>query len=115
MPEPQAAGDEAAAASQDDASEDSADGVEELDPTAVVKDSSSDDGDDAALGRGAHPVHLGEHGGAGHQLVGQHHGERFVADRLMALDVDQLCGAGAHERSADRVNGLRCAPATFIR
>jgi putative transposase len=28
----------------------------------------------------------------------------FVADRLMALDVDQLCGAGAHERSAARVN-----------
>ena len=28
----------------------------------------------------------------------------FVADRLMALDVDQLCGAGAHERSEDRVN-----------
>ena len=28
----------------------------------------------------------------------------FVADRLMALDVDQLCGAGTHERSADRVN-----------
>ena len=28
----------------------------------------------------------------------------FVADRLMALDVDQLCGAGAHERSADRMN-----------
>ena len=28
----------------------------------------------------------------------------FVADRLMALDVDQLCGAGAHERSADRAN-----------
>ena len=28
----------------------------------------------------------------------------FVADRLMALDVDQLCGVGAHERSADRVN-----------
>ena len=28
----------------------------------------------------------------------------FVADRLMALDVDQLCGAGAHERSDDRVN-----------
>ena len=27
-----------------------------------------------------------------------------VADRLMALDVDQLCGAGAHERSAERVN-----------
>jgi len=28
----------------------------------------------------------------------------FVADRLMALDVDQLCGAGAHERRAERVN-----------
>jgi len=28
----------------------------------------------------------------------------FAADRLMALDVDQLCGAGAHERSDDRVN-----------
>lgn len=28
----------------------------------------------------------------------------FVADRLMALDVDQLCGGGTHERSADRVN-----------
>ena len=28
----------------------------------------------------------------------------FVADRLMALDVDQLCGAGAHERSTERVN-----------
>ena len=28
----------------------------------------------------------------------------FVADRRMALDVDQLCGAGAHERSGDRVN-----------
>jgi transposase-like protein len=28
----------------------------------------------------------------------------FVADRLMALDVDQLCGAGAHERSTGRVN-----------
>ena len=28
----------------------------------------------------------------------------FVADRLMALDVDQLCGAGTHERSDDRVN-----------
>jgi hypothetical protein len=28
----------------------------------------------------------------------------YVADRLMALDVDHLCGAGAHERSADRVN-----------
>jgi putative transposase len=34
----------------------------------------------------------------------------FVADRLMALDVDQLSGAGKHERSADRVhkrNGYR--------
>lgn len=28
----------------------------------------------------------------------------FVADRLMALDVDQLCGAGAHECRAERVN-----------
>lgn len=28
----------------------------------------------------------------------------FVADRLMALDADQLCGAGRHERSAGRAN-----------
>jgi len=28
----------------------------------------------------------------------------FVADRLMALDVDRLCGAGAHERSNARSN-----------
>ena len=28
----------------------------------------------------------------------------FVADRLMVLDVEQLCGAAAHERSADRMN-----------
>lgn len=28
----------------------------------------------------------------------------FVAGRLMALDAGQLCGAGAHERSAERVN-----------
>jgi putative transposase len=28
----------------------------------------------------------------------------FVADRLMSLVVDQLCGAGVHERTADRVN-----------
>lgn len=28
----------------------------------------------------------------------------FVADRLMALDLDQLCGASAHERRAERVN-----------
>ncbi len=28
----------------------------------------------------------------------------FVADRLMALDVDQLCAAGTHERSEDRLN-----------
>ncbi|EEE36145.1 transposase, Mutator family [Rhodobacteraceae bacterium KLH11] len=28
----------------------------------------------------------------------------FVANRLMALDVDQLCGAGVHERSTERVN-----------
>ena len=28
----------------------------------------------------------------------------FVADRLMALDADRLCGAGRHERSAGRAN-----------
>ena len=28
----------------------------------------------------------------------------FVADGLMALDVDQLCDARAHERSRDRMN-----------
>ncbi len=28
----------------------------------------------------------------------------FVAGRLMALDAGQICGAGAHERGADRVN-----------
>ncbi|GAG29530.1 unnamed protein product, partial [marine sediment metagenome] len=28
----------------------------------------------------------------------------FVADRLMALDIDRLCGAEPHERSADRSN-----------
>ena len=28
----------------------------------------------------------------------------FVAGRLMALDADQLCGAGKHERSANRAN-----------
>lgn len=28
----------------------------------------------------------------------------FVANRLMALDIDQLCDASAHERSDDRVN-----------
>ncbi|SEF90080.1 hypothetical protein SAMN05421751_106206 [Jhaorihella thermophila] len=28
----------------------------------------------------------------------------FVAERLMALDVDQCRGAGAHEHSADRMN-----------
>lgn len=28
----------------------------------------------------------------------------FVADRLMALDVDQRCGAGKHERHAERAN-----------
>ena len=34
----------------------------------------------------------------------------FVAERLMALDVDQLCGAGAHERTTTRTshcNGYR--------
>ena len=28
----------------------------------------------------------------------------FVAERLMALDVGQLCGAGAHERTTARTN-----------
>ena len=28
----------------------------------------------------------------------------FVADRLMPLDVDQLCGAEVHERSNGRLN-----------
>jgi len=28
----------------------------------------------------------------------------FVADRLMALDIDRLCGAETHERSTDRCN-----------
>ena len=37
-----------------------------------------------------------------HQILAEMLG--FVADRLMALDVDQLCGAGAHERSGERVN-----------
>jgi putative transposase len=35
----------------------------------------------------------------------------FVADRLMAPGVDQLCGDAAQERSGDRVNhrnGYRC-------
>lgn len=35
----------------------------------------------------------------------------FVADRLMALDVDQPCRAGAHERSAGRVNHRNHCPA----
>jgi len=39
---------------------------------------------------------------ADHQILAEMLG--FVADRLMALDVDQLCGAGAHERRAERVN-----------
>lgn len=39
---------------------------------------------------------------ADHQILAEMLG--FVADRLMALDVDQLCGAGAHERSTERVN-----------
>ncbi len=28
----------------------------------------------------------------------------FVANRLMAFDVDRLCGAGAHERTTARGN-----------
>ena len=39
---------------------------------------------------------------ADHQILAEMLG--FVADRLMALDVDQLCGAEAHERSAGRLN-----------
>ena len=39
---------------------------------------------------------------ADHQILAGMLG--FVADRLMALDVDQLCGAGVHERSVGRVN-----------
>ena len=39
---------------------------------------------------------------AAHQILADMLG--FVADRLMALDVDQLCGAEAHERSNERLN-----------
>ncbi|SEK87177.1 hypothetical protein SAMN04488526_1427, partial [Jannaschia helgolandensis] len=39
---------------------------------------------------------------ADHQILAEMLG--FVADRLMALDVDQLCGAQAHERAAERLN-----------
>lgn len=39
---------------------------------------------------------------ADHQILSGWLG--FVADPPMALDVDQLCGAGAHERSDARVN-----------
>jgi len=39
---------------------------------------------------------------ADHQILAEMPG--FVADRLMALDVDQLCGASSHERSAGRMN-----------
>ncbi len=39
---------------------------------------------------------------ADHQILAEMLG--FVADRLMALDVDRLCGAGAHERSTERLN-----------
>ena len=39
---------------------------------------------------------------ADHQILAEMIG--FVADRLMALDVDHLCGAQAHERSIKRVN-----------
>lgn len=41
-------------------------------------------------------------GTSDHQILAEMLG--FVADRLMALDVAQLCGAGAHERSTGRVN-----------
>jgi transposase-like protein len=39
---------------------------------------------------------------ADHQILAEMLG--FVADRLMALDVDHRCGAGTHERSTERVN-----------
>ena len=39
---------------------------------------------------------------ADHQILAEMLG--FVADRLMALDVDQLCGAEAHEHSNGRLN-----------
>jgi transposase-like protein len=39
---------------------------------------------------------------ADHQILAGMPG--FVADRLMAPDVDQLCGAGSHERSVERMN-----------
>lgn len=39
---------------------------------------------------------------ADHQIMAEMLG--LVADRLMALDVDQLCGAEAHERSNGRLN-----------
>ena len=39
---------------------------------------------------------------ADHEILAEMQG--FVADRLMALDVDQLCGAAAHERSTGRLN-----------
>ena len=39
---------------------------------------------------------------ADHQILAEMLG--FVADRLMAPDVDQLCGAGSHERSVERMN-----------
>ncbi len=39
---------------------------------------------------------------ADHQILAEMLG--FVADRLMALDVAQRCGAGTHERSTERVN-----------
>ncbi|MDO6732810.1 hypothetical protein Q4577_22560 [Marinovum sp. 2_MG-2023] len=37
----------------------------------------------------------------------------FVADRFMALDVDRLCGAEAHERSDDRL--IRPTPIPKVR
>lgn len=41
---------------------------------------------------------------ADHQILAEMLG--FVADRLMALDVDQRCGAGTLERSTEWVNYL---------
>jgi hypothetical protein len=49
---------------------------------------------------------------ADHQILAEMLG--FVADRLMAHDVDQLCGAEAHERSNGRLN-VSGAPLPHLR
>ena len=52
---------------------------------------------------------------ADHQILAEMLG--FVADRLVALGVDQLCGAEAHERSNARLNhrnGYRPRPLSSL-